>query len=109
MVGLLAAVPECAVLAAVNHAEVVAARAVSYLVRWCSVVAVTTIEALIAVSWCPAGRCGDAARDTLAAVMITTNGIAGLSLLLGSLRYGVTLFNLTAAAPRWPRSPHWRR
>ncbi|MDD4868102.1 MAG: ionic transporter y4hA, partial [Mycobacterium sp.] len=34
------------------------------------------------------------ARDTVfAAFMITTNGIAGLSLLLGSRRYGVTLFN----------------
>jgi Ca2+:H+ antiporter len=34
------------------------------------------------------------ARDTaFAALMITTNGIAGLSLLLGSHRYGVTLFN----------------
>jgi Ca2+:H+ antiporter len=34
------------------------------------------------------------ARDTVfAAVMITTNGIAGLSLLIGSLRYGVALFN----------------
>jgi Ca2+:H+ antiporter len=34
------------------------------------------------------------ARDTaFAALMITTNGIAGLSLLLASRRYGVTLFN----------------
>lgn len=40
------------------------------------------------------GEAATLARDTVfAAVMITTNGIAGLALLLGSRRYGVTAFN----------------
>ncbi|CKR65246.1 transporter [Mycobacterium tuberculosis] len=59
-------------------------------------VAVTTIEVALIVALMVSGGDDAAtlARDTVfAAVMITTNGIAGLSLLLGSLRYGVTLFN----------------
>uniref|UniRef100_UPI0011200A78 calcium:proton antiporter n=1 Tax=Mycobacterium tuberculosis TaxID=1773 RepID=UPI0011200A78 len=84
------------VLAAVNHAEVVAARVGEPFGSLVLAVAVTTIEVALIVALMVSGGDDAAtlARDTVfAAVMITTNGIAGLSLLLGSLRYGVTLFN----------------
>lgn len=97
VVGLLAAVLLAgAVLAAVNHAEVVAARVGEPFGSLVLAVAVTTIEVALIVALMVSGGDDAAtlARDTVfAAVMITTNGIAGLSLLLGSLRYGVTLFN----------------
>jgi Ca2+:H+ antiporter len=85
-----------AVLAAVNHAEVVAARAGEPLGSLVLAVAVTIIEVALIVALRASGgsEAATLARDTVfAAVMITTNGIAGLSLLLGSRRYGVTLFN----------------
>jgi Ca2+:H+ antiporter len=59
-------------------------------------VAVTTIEVALIVTFMAHGgnEAATLARDTaFAALMITTNGIAGLSFLLGSHRYGVTLFN----------------
>ncbi|OSC41276.1 calcium:proton antiporter [Mycobacterium decipiens] len=85
-----------AVLAAVNHAEVVAARVGEPFGSLVLAVAVTTIEVALIVALMVSGgdEAATLARDTVfAAVMITTNGIAGLSLLLGSLRYGVTMFN----------------
>jgi Ca2+:H+ antiporter len=57
---------------------------------------VTVIEVALILTLMASGGHGGAtlARDTAFAVaMITMNGIAGLSLLLGSRRYGVTLFN----------------
>jgi Ca2+:H+ antiporter len=85
-----------AVLAAVNHAEVVAARVGEPFGSLVLAVAVTTIEVALIVTLKASGgsEAATLARDTVfAAVVITMNGIVGLSLLLGSRRYGVTLFN----------------
>jgi Ca2+:H+ antiporter len=85
-----------AVLAAVHHAEVVAHRVGEPFGSLVLATAVTVIELALIIALMASGG-NDAAtlaRDTaFAALMITTNGIAGLSLLLGSHRYGVTLFN----------------
>ena len=59
-------------------------------------VAVTVIEVALIVTLMLSGGpdTSTLARDTVfAAVMITCNGILGLSLLLGALRHGVTVFN----------------
>jgi Ca2+:H+ antiporter len=85
-----------AVLAAVNHAAVVAARVGEPFGSLVLAVAVTIIEVTLIVALRASGgsEAATLARDTVfAAVLITMNGIAGLSLLLGSRRYGVTLFN----------------
>jgi Ca2+:H+ antiporter len=85
-----------AVLAAVHHAEVVAARVGEPFGSLVLAVAVTTIEvALIVTLMLTGGKdTSELARDTVfAAVMITCNGIVGLSLLVGALRYGVPRFN----------------
>lgn len=90
--GLLAG----AVLAAVHHAEVVAHRVGEPFGSLVLAVAVTIIEVALIVTLMISGGETSAtlARDTVfAAVMITMNGIVGLSLLAGSLRYGVTSFN----------------
>ncbi len=85
-----------AVLAAVHHAEVVAHRVGEPFGSLVLAVAVTVIEvALIITLMISGGKDTDTlARDTVfAAVMITTNGIAGLSLLIGTLRHGLPRFN----------------
>jgi Ca2+:H+ antiporter len=85
-----------AVLSAVHHAEVVAHRVGEPFGSLVLAVAVTVIEVALIVTLMVSGGPDTAslARDTVfAAVMITTNGIVGISLLLGALRYGVTLFN----------------
>ncbi len=85
-----------AVLAAVHHAEVVAHRAGEPFGSLVLAAAVTVIELALIIELTASGgnEAATLARDTaFAALMITTNGIAGLSLLLGSHRYGVTLFN----------------
>src|ERR1700757_2193120 len=85
-----------AVLAAVHHAEVVAHRVGEPYGSLVLAAAVTTIEVALIVTLMASGgnEASTLARDTVfAALMITTNGIAGLSLLLGSRRYGVTVFN----------------
>lgn len=85
-----------AVLAAVHHAEVVAHRVGEPFGSLVLAVAVTVIEVALIVTLMTSGgdKAATLARDTVfAAVMITTNGIVGLSLLLGSRRYGVTRFN----------------
>ncbi|OBH13180.1 MULTISPECIES: calcium:proton antiporter [unclassified Mycobacterium] len=85
-----------AVLAAVHHAEVVAARVGEPFGSLVLAAAVTVIEVALIVELMASGgnEAATLARDTVfAALMITTNGIAGLSLLMGSRRYGVTLFN----------------
>ncbi|MCV7381803.1 ionic transporter y4hA [Mycobacterium alsense] len=84
------------VLAAVHHAEVVAARVGEPFGSLLLAAAVTVIEVALIVTLMLSGghEAATLARDTVfAAAMITTNGIAGLSLLLGSRRYGETLFN----------------
>ena len=93
---LVAAVLAAAVLAAVHHAEVVAHRVGEPFGSLVLAVAVTVIEvALIVTLMISGGKDTDSlARDTVfAAVMITTNGIVGISLLLGAIRSGVALFN----------------
>ena len=84
------------VLAAVHHAEVVAHRVGEPYGSLVLAVAVTVIEvALIVTVMAGGGSEADTlARDTVfAAVMITTNGIVGIALLVGALKYGTTLFN----------------
>jgi Ca2+:H+ antiporter len=84
------------VLVAVHHAEVVALRVGEPFGSLVLAVAVTVIEVALIVTVMASGGAQEAslARDTVfAAVMITTNGIVGLSLLLGAMRYGMTLFN----------------
>ena len=85
-----------AVLAAVQHAEVVAHRVGEPLGSLVLAIAVTVIEVALIITLMASGgeKSATLARDTVfAAAMITTTGIVGLSLLIGSLRYGVTLFN----------------
>ncbi|HEY3995975.1 MAG TPA: calcium:proton antiporter [Mycobacterium sp.] len=96
LVGLAAVFLIGAVLAAVHHAEVVAHRVGEPFGSLVLAAAVTVIEVALIVELMASGgnEAATLARDTaFAALMITTNGIAGLSLLLGSARYGVTLFN----------------
>ncbi|MGW3958818.1 calcium:proton antiporter [Amycolatopsis sp. NPDC005003] len=84
------------VLAAVHHAEVVAHRVGEPFGSLVLAVAVTVIEVALIVTMMVSGgpEAGSLARDTVfAAVMITTNGIVGISLLVGARRYGSTLFN----------------
>lgn len=85
-----------AVLAAVHHAEVVAHRVGEPYGSLVLAVAVTVIEVALIVTLVVAGgpETSTLARDTVfAAVMITCNGILGLSLLVGALRHDLTVFN----------------
>lgn len=85
-----------AVLVAVHHAEVVAHRVGEPFGSLVLAVAVTVIEVGLIVTLMVSGgdETASLARDTVfAAVMITCNGILGLSLLLGALRHDVVEFN----------------
>jgi Ca2+:H+ antiporter len=85
-----------AVIAAVHHAEVVAHRVGEPFGSLVLAVAVTVIEVALIVTLMVSGgdETSTLARDTVfAAVMITCNGIVGISLLLGALRRGVASFN----------------
>ena len=85
-----------AVLAAVQHAEVVAHRVGEPFGSLVLAVAVTVIEVALIVTLMVSGgpETASLARDTVfAAVMITTNGIVGLALLVGAVRFGMTVFN----------------
>ncbi|OBJ09274.1 calcium:proton antiporter [Mycobacterium sp. 1465703.0] len=96
LVGVAALFLVGAVVAAVHHAEVVAHRVGEPFGSLVLAAAVTVIEVALIVELMASGgnETATLARDTaFAALMITTNGTAGLSLLLGSRRYGVTLFN----------------
>ncbi|MEV0169862.1 ionic transporter y4hA [Streptomyces sp. NPDC050803] len=96
VVALVTLVLAGAVLAAVHHAEVVAHRVGEPFGSLVLAVAVTIIEvALIVTLMADGGDKGATlARDTVfAAVMITCNGIVGLSLLVASLRHGTAVFN----------------
>lgn len=100
LVGVAALFLVGAVMAAVHHAEVVAHRVGEPFGSLVLAAAVTVIEVALIVTLMMSGgnEAATLARDTaFAALMITTNGIAGLSLLLGSRRYGVTLFNAEGA------------
>ena len=85
-----------AVLAAVNHAEVIAHRVGEPYGSLVLAIAVTIIEVGLIVTLMIAGGPGSEslARDTVfAAVMITCNGIAGIALVIGAVRFHVTMFN----------------
>ena len=96
VVVVVALVLGAAVLSAVNHAEVVAHRVGEPFGSLVLAVAVTVIEVALIVTLMVSGgsKTSSLARDTVfAAVMITCNGIVGLALLIGGLRYSVTVFN----------------
>jgi Ca2+:H+ antiporter len=95
-VGLVAVVLAGAVLSAVQHAEVIAHRLGEPFGSLVLAVAVTVIEVALIVTLMVSGgsKTESLARDTVfAAVMITCNGIVGLSLLAGARRFGVSNFN----------------
>ncbi|MFK4150096.1 calcium:proton antiporter [Streptomyces sp. NPDC004065] len=84
------------VLAAVHHAEVVAHRVGEPFGSLVLAIAVTVIEVALIVTLMVDGGAKSAtlARDTVfAAVMITCNGVVGLSLLVASIRHGTAVFN----------------
>lgn len=85
-----------AVLAAVQHAEIVAHRVGDPLGSLILAVAVTVIEVALIVTLMisdPANT-STLARDTVfAAVMLCINGIVGFSLLVGALRHHLAVFN----------------
>ena len=93
---LLAVLLGVAVMAAVQHAEIVAHRVGEPYGSLVLAVAVTIIEVGLIVTLMVSGK-GDTstlARDTVfAAVMITCNGIVGICLLAGSRRHGMVVFN----------------
>jgi Ca2+:H+ antiporter len=85
-----------AVLAAVHHAEVVAHKVGEPYGSLVLAVAVTVIEVALIVTLMISGgeKSQSLARDTVfAAVMITCNGILGLSLLVGAVRRRIAVFN----------------
>ncbi|MFI6867842.1 calcium:proton antiporter [Nocardia sp. NPDC050406] len=85
-----------AVLAAVHHAEVVAHRVGEPLGALVLAVAVTIIEVglIVTLMLSSGDKAASLARDTVfAAVMITCNGIFGLSLLVAAARRRVAIFN----------------
>ena len=84
-----------AVVAAVHHAEVVAHKVGEPFGSLILAVAVTVIEVgLIVMLMTSGGGTSSYARDTVfAAVMITLNGIVGISLLVGGLKHHVVSFN----------------
>ncbi|MEU5942087.1 ionic transporter y4hA [Micromonospora sp. NPDC047548] len=95
-VAVVAAFLAGAVLAAVHHAEVVAHKVGEPYGSLVLAVAVTVIEVALIVTLMISGgeKTQSLARDTVfAAVMITCNGILGLSLLIGALRRRVAMFN----------------
>ncbi|MEV5240750.1 ionic transporter y4hA [Streptomyces cinnamoneus] len=103
LVALVSVLLGGAVLSAVHHAEVIAHRVGEPFGSLVLAVAVTVIEVALIVTLMADGgdKSSSLARDTVfAAVMITCNGIVGLSLLVGALRRRVAVFNAegTAAA-----------
>ena len=96
VLGLLSVFLVGGVLAAVHHAEVVAHRVGEPYGSLVLAVAVTIIEVGLIVTLMVTTDKDTAglARDTVfAAVMITLNGIVGLSLLVGALKHHLAVFN----------------
>ncbi|WP_055491928.1 calcium:proton antiporter [Streptomyces sp. TP-A0356] len=96
VVALVTLVLAGSVLAAVHHAEVVAHRVGEPFGSLVLAIAVTIIEVALIVTLMAdgGGKSATLARDTVfAAVMITCNGVLGLSLLVASLRHGIAVFN----------------
>ncbi|MEV6284397.1 ionic transporter y4hA [Kribbella sp. NPDC051770] len=89
-----------AVIAAVHHAEVVAHKVGEPFGTLILALAVTVIEVALIVTLMASGgdKAASLARDTVfAAVMITCNGILGLSLVVGSLRHRTQQFRVHAS------------
>jgi Ca2+:H+ antiporter len=98
VIGLFLAV---SVPAAIHHAEVVAHRVGEPFGSLVLAVAVTVIEVALIVTLMISGgsETDTLARDTVfAAVMITTNGILGVSILVAALRRHVASFNAEGTA-----------
>jgi len=111
VVAVVAVLLIAAVLAAVHHAEVVAHRVGEPYGSIVLAVAVTVIEVglIVTLMLSSGDKASTLARDTVfAAVMITCNGIMGLSILLGSIKHEITHFNAEGPAGRWQRSSCWR-
>jgi Ca2+:H+ antiporter len=93
---IVAALLGASVLAAVHHAEVVAHRVGEPFGSLVLAIAVTVIEVALIVTLMVSGG-SDAntlARDTVfSAVMLTCNGIVGISLLVGAMRHNTVTFN----------------
>jgi len=90
-----------AVMAGVYHAEVVALRVGEPFGTLVLALAITVIEASLIVSLMLAGgeAAAELARNTLfSAIMIICNGLVGLCLLVGALRYGEQEFHVQGAA-----------
>jgi Ca2+:H+ antiporter len=100
IVGVVTVMLAGSVLAAVHHAEVVAHRVGEPYGSLVLAVAVTVIEVALIVTLMVsgAGETETLARDTVfAAVIITCNGIVGLSILMGTRRGSVVAFNAEGA------------
>ena len=84
------------IMSAVQHAEVIAHKVGEPFGSLVLAVAVTVIEVALIVTLMMSGK-GDTstlARDTVfAAVMLTMNGIVGVSLLVAALKYRLAVFN----------------
>ncbi|MFF7329353.1 calcium:proton antiporter [Streptomyces sp. NPDC090306] len=96
VVALVTVILAGSVLAAVHHAEVVAHRVGEPFGSLVLAIAVTVIEVALIVTLMADGgdKSSTLARDTVfAAVMITCNGVVGISLLVASLRHGTAVFN----------------
>jgi len=99
-VGVVTVLLAGAVLAAVHHAEVVAHRVGEPYGSLVLAVAVTVIEVALIVTLmiAGAGAAETLARDTVfAAVILTSNGIVGLSILAGTRRGSAVTFNAEGA------------
>ena len=94
------AVLVAAVFAAIHHADVVAHRTGEPYGTLVLTLAVTIIEVALIVSIMLAGEESPMlARDTvLAVVMVVCNGIVGICIILGGLRYGEQGFRLPGAS-----------
>lgn len=102
LLGLVSLALIAAVLAAVHHAEVVAHRVGEPMGSLLLAVAVTVIEVALIVSLMLAGGEGTnaLARDTVfSAIMIVCNGIVGLCILLGGVRFKEVDFKVEGTSP----------
>src|SRR5262245_889095 len=100
IIGVVTILLAGAVLAAVHHAEVVAHRVGEPYGSLVLAVAVTVIEVALIITLMVAGSryAETLARDTVfAAVILTCNGIVGLSILAGTRRESVVNFNAEGA------------
>src|SRR5262245_15785185 len=98
---LIAVLLAVCVLSSVQHAEVVAHRVGEPFGSLVLAISVTVIEVGLIVTLMVAGGkdTSTLARDTVfAAVIITANGIVGISLLAATLRHGVATFNAEGTA-----------